>query len=103
MAHKIAPIHPGEILAKDFMEHRKLSANRLAMYLHVPPNRIAEIIRGRRGISAETALRLGRFFDTSPDLWLGLQLEYDLRVASESFGKTIEREVSTAERELAVA
>lgn len=92
----IAPIHPGEVLAEDFMAPRALSANRLALDLRVPPNRLSEIIRGRRSITAETALRLARYFETSPDLWLGLQAEFDLRTASDEVGKQIEREVAVA-------
>lgn len=98
MTTKLAPIHPGEILAEDFMAPRGLTANRLALELHVSANRISELIRGRRSITAETALRLARYFETSPDLWLGLQLEYDLRSAKEALGKQIEREVAVAGR-----
>lgn len=83
----IAPIHPGEVLAEDFMAARTLSANRLALELRVPPNRLSEIIRGRRSITAETALRLARYFETSPDLWLGLRAEFDARTARGDGGK----------------
>lgn len=93
---RLEPIHPGEILAEDFMAPRSLTANRLALELRVPANRLTEVIRGRRSISADTALRLARYFDTSSELWLGLQIEYDLRVARQTLGKRIEREVSTA-------
>jgi addiction module HigA family antidote len=93
---KIKPIHPGEILAEDFMAPRSLSALALATALHVPANRISEIIRGRRAITGDTALRLGRYFDTSPDLWMGLQAEYELRTARDAAGKQIEREVQVA-------
>jgi addiction module HigA family antidote len=94
MPKKLAPIHPGEILLEDFMAPRGLSANRLALALHVPPNRLSEIIRGRRSITAETALRLARFFSTSAELWMGLQAEFDLRTAQDAFRKQIEREVT---------
>ncbi|HXM18915.1 MAG TPA: HigA family addiction module antitoxin [Candidatus Tumulicola sp.] len=93
---RLEPIHPGEILAEDFMAPRGLTANRLALELRVPANRLTEVIRGRRSISADTALRLARYFDTSSELWLGLQIEYDLRVARHNLGKRIEREVTTA-------
>lgn len=96
MPKKLAPIHPGEVLAEDFMAPRNLTANRLGIELRVPPNRLSEIIRGRRSITAETALRLARYFDTSPDLWLGLQAEFDLRTAQDEVGKQIEREVQAA-------
>jgi antitoxin HigA-1 len=96
MPKKLAPIHPGEILAEDFMAPRGLSANRLALELRVPANRLSEIVRGRRSVSAVTALRLARYFDTSPELWLGLQAEFDLRIARDEFGKQIEREVTVA-------
>jgi antitoxin HigA-1 len=96
MPKKLAPIHPGEILAEDFMAPRGLSANRLALALHVPPNRLSEIIRGRRSVTAETALRLARYFETSAELWVGLQAEFDLRTARDEFGKRIEHEVSAA-------
>lgn len=93
MRKKLEPVHPGEILAEDFMAPRRLTANRLALHLRVPANRLSELIRGRRSISADTALRLACYFDTSAELWLGLQVEYDLRKARESFGKQIVREV----------
>jgi len=96
MSKRIAPIHPGEILAEDFMAPRGLTANRLALDLHIPANRVSEIIRGRRSISADTALRLGRYFKTSPELWLGLQADYDLRKAKDELGKQIDREVRVA-------
>lgn len=96
MSKRIAAIHPGEVLAEDFMAPRGLTANRLALDLHIPANRLSEIIRGRRSISADTALRLGRYFKTSPELWLGLQADYDLRKAKDELGKQIEHEVRIA-------
>jgi addiction module HigA family antidote len=93
---KIAPVHPGEILAEDFMAPRGLTANRLALDLHIPANRVTEIIRGRRGITADTALRLARYFGTSAELWLGLQADYELRKAKDEIGWQVEREVSIA-------
>ena len=74
----LKPIHPGEILATEFLEPLGLSQNRLAKAIGVPPRRINEIVHGKRAITADTALRLSRFFGTSAKLWLGLQAEYDL-------------------------
>jgi antitoxin HigA-1 len=78
---QLQPIHPGEVLEEEFMRPLDLSANALARRIDVPVTRISEIVRGKRGITADTALRLARLFGTSSDLWLGLQAEYDLRVA----------------------
>ncbi len=80
-AKQLEPIHPGEILEEEFMRPLGLSANALARRIDVPVTRISEIVRGKRGITADTALRLARLLGTSSDLWLGLQAEYDLRVA----------------------
>ena len=93
MKKKLEPIHPGEILSEDFLEPMEISINRLARDIAVPPGRISEIVNGKRGISADTALRLARFFGTSPDVWLGLQLEYDLRVAKRTSGMEIEKRI----------
>lgn len=90
MATKLLdPIHPGEILAEEFLKPSGLSANALAKSLGVPVTRVSEIIRGRRGVSADTALRLARYFGTSAELWLGLQAEYDLEVARREVGEEI--------------
>ena len=89
----LPPIHPGEILRADFMEPRGLSMNRLALDLRVPVTRIAEIVHERRGITPDTALRLARYFNTSPGFWLNLQSAYDLEVAQDKLSRTIEREV----------
>ena len=75
------PIPPGEILREEFMNPLGISINALARDLDVPPNRISEIVNGKRAITADTALRLGKFFGVSPELWLDLQSDYDLRVA----------------------
>lgn len=77
---RLKPIHPGEILREEFMRPRHLNANKLALALHVPAPSIYEIVKEERGISPEMALRLGYVFGTTPDFWLNLQLEYDLRV-----------------------
>jgi addiction module HigA family antidote len=93
---KLQAIHPGEILAEDFMAPRGLTANKLALELHIPANRLTEIIRGRRAITADTALRLGQYFRTSPEMWLGLQSDYELRKAKAELGPKIAREVRVA-------
>ncbi len=80
------PIHPGEILLEDFMKPLGISINRLARDLNVPPNRVHGIVHGSRAITADTALRLGLHFGVSPQTWLKLQSEYDLRVATRALG-----------------
>jgi addiction module HigA family antidote len=90
---KLAPIHPGEILWEEFMKPRGLSQNALARALNVPPRRINEIVLAKRGITADTALRLARFFGTSAEMWTGLQADYDLRLARYAKSRTIDREV----------
>lgn len=87
------PIHPGEILLEDFMKPMDLSINRLARDLSVPPGRISGIVNGKRGITADTALRLGKYFDVSPQTWMGLQSEYDLRVAQRTIGPDLDKRV----------
>lgn len=91
--NKLAPIHPGEILREEFMLPRNLSQNALARALNVPPRRINEIVLEKRGITADTALRLARFFGTSAEMWTGLQADYDLRLARYEKQKQIERDV----------
>jgi addiction module HigA family antidote len=90
---KLPPIHPGEILREDFMRPLGLTMNKLAMNLHVPVTRVAEIVHERRGITSDTALRLGRYFNTSARFWLNAQAAYDLEVAEEELQRTIERDV----------
>lgn len=92
----LSPIHPGEILRTEFMEPLRLSLNRLALDLRVPVTRVAEIVHERRGITPDTALRLARYFNTSAGFWLNLQASYDLEVAQDKLGRTIEREVQPA-------
>ncbi|MGB8886040.1 MAG: HigA family addiction module antitoxin [Candidatus Korobacteraceae bacterium] len=92
-SEKLPPIHPGEILHEDFMKPLGLSMNRLALDLHVPVTRIAEIVHQRRGITPDTALRLGRYFNTSARFWLNAQSSYDLEVAQDALQRTIERDV----------
>ena len=92
---RLLPVHPGEVLLEDFLKPMELSQNRLALSIGVHPRRINEIVLGKRGITADTALRLAKFFSTSPDVWLGLQKDYELDVAMDEMGDRIEREVRT--------
>jgi addiction module HigA family antidote len=91
--NKLPPIHPGEILREEFMKPRDLSQNALARALNIPPRRINEIVLEKRGITADTALRLARYFGTSAELWTGLQADYDLRQARHEKARAIERDV----------
>src|SRR3990167_1642154 len=95
MARKrlLKPIHPGEILLEEFMRPMDISINRLAREIHVSPGRISAIVNGKRAITADTALRLSRYLGTSSDLWIGLQGEFDLRVAKRTIGPEIERHI----------
>jgi antitoxin HigA-1 len=90
---KLPPIHPGEILKEEFLGPLGLSQYRLAKDTSVPPRRINEIVRGMRAISADTALRLGRYFGTSEPFWLNLQTHYDLEVEKDRLGDRLNREV----------
>jgi addiction module HigA family antidote len=91
---KLAPVHPGEILQKEFLEPMGLSQNRLALALGVPARRINEIVLGKRGITADTALRLARFFKMSPQFWLGLQMDYELDMAEDMLQGRLEKEIT---------
>jgi addiction module HigA family antidote len=90
---KLAPIHPGEVLREEFLIPLSISQYRLAKDTNVPPRRINEIVRGSRAISADTALRLARYFGTSERFWLNLQARYDLEVEKERLGVRLRREV----------
>jgi antitoxin HigA-1 len=90
---KLAPVHPGEILLEEFMQPLGLSQTRLGRDLGVSPRRINEIVHGKRSITADTALRLSRYFGTSPEFWLGLQADYDLDTASDRLAERILKEV----------
>src|SRR5271157_3273907 len=94
-SERLDPIHPGEILLEDFMKPMEISINQLARDLDVPPNRIGAIVNGARSITADTALRLGTYFRVSPDTWLGLQIDYDLRLLRQNAGEEIVRRVRT--------
>ncbi len=93
MNDKLSPVHPGEVLLEEFIKPMKLSQNRLAISIGVDTRRINEIVLGKRAITADTALRLSRFFDNSPQFWMGLQSQYDLDVAQDQLGKRLDREV----------
>ncbi len=93
MKKKLAPVHPGEILQKEFLEPMSISQNRLAMALHVPARRINEIVLGKRSVTADTALRLARYFRMSPQFWLGLQMDYELDAAEDALEERIEKEI----------
>lgn len=92
-ASKHKPVHPGEILALDFLEPMGISAYRLAKEIGVSAQQIGRVIKGTRGISADLALRLARFFGTSAQVWMGLQARYDIDVAQDESGREIERRV----------
>ena|SRR5713101_2391132 len=91
---RLPPIHPGEILRDDFLEPMKISVYALAQAIKVPRSRVNDVVLGRRGITADTALRLARYFGTSPDFWVNLQARYDLDVADRSLRRRIEREIT---------
>ena len=93
MPRNLSPIHPGEILREDVLEPLNLSVNQLAKALAVDTSRLNEIVRGRRGISADTALRLSRYLGSTPEFWLNLQKSYELRMARQAKQKEIERAV----------
>ena len=88
------PIHPGEVLREEFLLPMNLTAHALAMALRLPAPRINDVVRERRGMSPDTALRLARYFGTSAEFWLGLQADFDLRTAQKAAGRVIEREVT---------
>ena len=90
---KLPPVHPGEILVVEFLEPMGLSQYRLAKDVSVPPRRINEIVHGSRSITADTALRLARYFGTSDRFWLNLQARYDLEVEKDRLGKRLDKEV----------
>jgi addiction module HigA family antidote len=98
MTEKLAPVHPGEVLLEDFLKPLGLSQYRLAKALTVPPRRINEIVHAKRGVSADTALRLARFFGTSERFWLNLQNAYDLDVERDRLGARLSTEVEVLRR-----
>lgn len=94
---KLSAVHPGEILLEEFLKPMHLSQNQLALALRVPAPRISEIVRGKRSITADTALRLGRFFNMSPQFWMNLQTQYELAVTEDANHSRIEQEVRPLE------
>lgn len=90
---KMPPIHPGEILKDEFLDEMGITQYRLAKDVNVPPRRINEIVQGKRSITADTALRLGRYFGISPQFWTNLQAHYDLEMGIDKLGKRLETEV----------
>lgn len=91
---KMEPLHPGEVLQTEFLEPLGLSQNRLAIEIHVPARRINEIVKGKRRITANTALRLARYFQMSPEFWLGLQMDYDLDLETDRSERKISSEIT---------
>lgn len=92
---KLAPVHPGEILLEEFLKPLGISQYKLAKDIHVHPRRINEIVLGKRRITADTALRLARYFGASAKFWLGLQMDYNLDVAADALGDRLEHDVRT--------
>lgn len=93
--NRMRPIHPGEVLREEFLVPLGMSAHALALELKVPAPRINDIVRERRAVTPDTALRLARYFGTTPQFWLNLQTSYDLKIAERELGTKIEREVHT--------
>ena len=94
---RLNPVHPGEVLLEEFLKPLELSQNRLALDIGVHPRRINEIVLKKRSITANTALRLARYFGTTPEFWLGLQNQYDLDVEQDRYGEVLEQEVQVLE------
>lgn len=92
---KMEPLHPGEILLEEFLRPMSLSQNRLALDIRVPARRINEIVHGKRRITADTALRLAKYFKMSPQFWLGLQMDYDLDIAEDELADRLDKEIQT--------
>ena len=99
MTKKLDPIHPGEVLQYEFLEPMGLSQNRLARDIGVSPRRINEIVLGKRRVSADTALRLAKYFNMSAEFWLGLQMDYDLDLEFDRLGSRLENEVARYARD----
>ena len=101
MNKKMQPLHPGEILFEEFLKPFGISQNRLALDIRVPARRINEIVLGKRGVTPDTALRLAKYFNMSPQFWLGLQMDYELDVAEDEISEKINREVQEFEATMA--
>src|SRR5512141_1979941 len=94
MARDFAPLHPGEVLLEEFLKPLGISQHHLALHMRVSPQKINDIVRGKRGITADTALRLAIVLRTTPEFWMGLQSDYDLETASEALGSRLSQEVT---------
>ena len=92
---KIPPIHPGENLFEEFLKPMDISQNQLSLAIRVPPRRINEIVQGKRGITADTALRLAKYFDMSPQFWMGLQMDYELDCQADKLEGKLDQEVQS--------
>lgn len=101
MTTKLRPVHPGEVLAEEFLGPMGVSQYRLAKGIGVPPRRVNEIVLGKRGITADTALRLGRFFGTTAEFWMNLQVRYELETRRSGLGRRLDREVQVLDRRVA--
>ena len=93
MAKKLNPITPGDVLLEEFLKPMGITQNQLAKDINVPPNRVSQIIRGKREITANTALRLGKYFGIEPEFWLNLQVRYNMKIAQNEMGIKIDKEV----------
>jgi addiction module HigA family antidote len=93
MAKKLTPITPGDVLLEEFLKPMEISQNQLAKDINVPANRVSQIIHGKREITADTALRLGKYFGIEPEFWLNLQMRYNMKIAKTKVGEKIEKEV----------
>ena len=93
MAKKLSPITPGDVLLEEFLRPMNITQNQLAKDINVPANRISQVIHGKREITADTALRLGKYFGIEPEFWINLQVRYNMKIARSKVGKIIEEEV----------
>lgn len=93
MAKKLSPITPGNVLLEEFLRPMNITQNQLAKDINVPANRVSQVINGKREITADTALRLGKYFGIEPEFWLNLQMRYNMKIAQGKVGKKIEKEV----------
>lgn len=103
MTKKLSPITPGEILLEEFLRPMNITQTQLARDINVPANRISQIVHGKREITADTALRLGKYFGIEPEFWLNLQMRYNIKMARNKFGDAIEVEVKSPPRPLVTA
>ncbi|MDR9500396.1 MAG: HigA family addiction module antitoxin [Desulfurivibrionaceae bacterium] len=93
MATKLTPVTPGDVLLEEFLKPMEITQNQLAKDINVPANRVSQIVHGKREITADTALRLGKYFGIEPEFWLNLQVRYNMKIAKSKVGKIINREV----------